>query len=157
MKPLFPVPARFIYRHPNLTYRTQGCVESSHGSDAPELRPTSCICISGHELCIESLECFKLPSHSAWHSYPANLNCPIIYHKNLICILGSVKVPGAWKAQSQCLVYSRPHLQILKNCYFTMKIREFYQLFGFFTDINFLYVFFPIQFSILHELMHLVI
>ena len=62
----------------------------------------------------------------ALHSYPALSTCPKIYHKVFIHIPGSVKVQGTWKTHSQCLVYSRPHLQVLKNCHFTMKREQFF-------------------------------
>ena len=59
------------------------------------------------------------------HSNPGTFPCPIISAAKISCVLGSVKVKATLKTWSQFLVTSRPHYQILKNCHFTVNLKDF--------------------------------
>ena len=81
-----------------------------------------------------SLSGYAVLAISITHSNPRTFPCPIISNAQISHGLGSVRVRATWKTWSQFKVTSRPHLQILKNCYFTLKILNFYLFFKIISD-----------------------
>ena len=74
--------------------------------------------------------------HLVPHSKADDFACPRVSGKHFAKFLGSVRVWTTRKTWSQISVTSRAHLQILKNCHFTVNLKDFW-CYSFFSLVDF--------------------